>query len=44
VNGIVINSRDMTARKQAEYRLSKINECFLGFTTDAADNIQRLTS
>ena len=44
VNGIVLNSRDMTARKQAEYRLSKINECFLGFTTDAADNIQRLTS
>ncbi|PSB22525.1 PAS domain-containing sensor histidine kinase [filamentous cyanobacterium Phorm 46] len=44
VNGIVVNSRDMTARRQAEYRLSKINECFLGFTTDAADNIQRLTS
>ncbi len=44
VSGIVINSRDMTARRQAEYRLSKINECFLGFTTDAADNIQRLTS
>ncbi|MEG3847643.1 PAS domain S-box protein [Microcoleus sp. herbarium19] len=44
VNGIAINSRDMTARRQAEYRLSKINECFLGFTTDAADNIQRLTS
>jgi len=44
VKGIVINSRDMTARRQAEYRLSKINECFLGFTTDAAENIQRLTS
>ena len=44
VKGIVLNSRDMTARRQAEYRLSKINECFLGFTTDAADNIQRLTS
>ncbi|TAF27082.1 MAG: PAS domain S-box protein [Oscillatoriales cyanobacterium] len=44
VSGIVLNSRDMTARRQAEYRLSKINECFLGFTTDAADNIQRLTS
>ncbi len=44
VSGIVVNSRDMTARRQAEYRLSKINECFLGFTTDAADNIQRLTS
>jgi two-component system NtrC family sensor kinase len=44
VRGIVLNSRDMTARRQAEYRLSKINECFLGFTTDAADNIQRLTS
>ncbi len=44
VNGIAINSRDVTARRQAEYRLSKINECFLGFTTDAADNIQRLTS
>jgi len=44
VNGIVVNSRDMTARRQAEYRLSKINECFLGFTTDAADNIHRLTT
>ncbi|WP_293128595.1 PAS domain S-box protein [Microcoleus sp. bin38.metabat.b11b12b14.051] len=44
VNGIVLNSRDMTARRQAEYRLSKINECFLGFTTDATDNIQRLTA
>ncbi|MEG5136338.1 MULTISPECIES: PAS domain S-box protein [unclassified Microcoleus] len=44
VRGIVLNSRDMTARRQAEYRLSKINECFLGFTTDAADNIQRLTT
>lgn len=44
VSGIAIDSRDMTARRQAEYRLSKINECFLGFTTDAADNIQRLTS
>ncbi|MEG4287131.1 PAS domain S-box protein [Microcoleus sp. A006_D1] len=44
VNGIVVNSRDMTARRQAEYRLSKINECFLGFTTDATDNIQRLTA
>ncbi|MEG4808784.1 PAS domain S-box protein [Microcoleus sp. F8-D3] len=44
VSGIVINSRDMTARRQAEYRLSKINECFLAFTTDAGQNIQRLTS
>jgi two-component system, NtrC family, sensor kinase len=44
VSGIVINSRDMTARRQAEYRLSKINECFLGFSTDATDNIQRLTA
>ncbi|MGL5059008.1 MAG: PAS domain S-box protein, partial [Microcoleus sp.] len=44
VNGIVVNSRDMTARKQAEYRLSRINECFLGFSSKAADNIQRLTA
>lgn len=44
VSGIVVNCRDMTARRQAEYRLSKINECFLGFSTDAADNIQRLTA
>jgi two-component system, NtrC family, sensor kinase len=44
VSGIVINSRDMTARRQAEYRLSKINECFLGFSTNAAENIQRLTA
>ncbi|MEG3899455.1 MULTISPECIES: PAS domain S-box protein [unclassified Microcoleus] len=44
VSGIAINSRDMTARRQAEYRISKINECFLGFTTDAADNIHRLTT
>jgi PAS domain S-box-containing protein len=44
VSGIVVNSRDMTARKQAEYRLSRINECFLGFSSNSADNIQRLTA
>ncbi|MGL5058347.1 MAG: GAF domain-containing sensor histidine kinase, partial [Microcoleus sp.] len=26
------------------YRLSRINECFLGFSSKAADNIQRLTA
>ncbi|MCU0547005.1 MAG: PAS domain S-box protein [Oscillatoriaceae cyanobacterium Prado104] len=44
VRGIVVNSRDITARKQAEYRLSRINECFLGFGSSSADNIQRLTA
>ncbi|MBD1939667.1 PAS domain S-box protein [Microcoleus sp. FACHB-68] len=44
VRGIVINSRDITSRKQVELRLSKINECFLGFGTNAVENIHRLTA
>ena len=33
-----------TERKQAEARLAKINECFLGFGTDSIENINRLTA
>lgn len=44
VGGIVINSRDITARKQSDYRLERINDCFLQFGPDAVENIHRLTT
>lgn len=44
VGGIVLNSRDITARKQADHRLERINECFLQFGADAVENIDRLTA
>jgi len=34
--------RDITARKRAEKRLAKINECFLTFGTDTMENINNL--
>ncbi len=47
-NGSVINvlgiARDITERKRAEERLSRINECFLSFGTDPSENINRLTA
>ncbi len=47
-NGSVINvlgiARDITERKRAEERLSRINECFLSFSTDPSENINRLTA
>ncbi len=36
-------ARDITARRQSEERLRRINECFLGFTADPMENIHRLT-
>ena len=35
---------DITSRKRAEERLSKINEAFLSFTSDPDHNIRQLTS
>lgn len=35
---------DITERKQAEQRLERINECFLGFGSDPLVNIKRLTA
>lgn len=36
--------RDFTERKRGEKRLSKLNECFLGFGTKPMENINRLTA
>lgn len=40
--GLIGTILDISDRKQAEARLAKINECFLGFTSDPLDNINRL--
>jgi diguanylate cyclase (GGDEF)-like protein/PAS domain S-box-containing protein len=52
VNRIIFEGRallcgvihDITERKRTEERLTKLNECFLGFTAEPAENIQRLTA
>jgi two-component system cell cycle sensor histidine kinase/response regulator CckA len=36
--------RDITERKKAEERLTKINECFVNFGPDPLENINRLTA
>lgn len=40
--GLIGTILDISDRKQAEARLAKINECFLGFSSDPVDNINRL--
>lgn len=36
--------RDITERKRAEERLAKLNECFLSFSVDTQENINRLVA
>ncbi|MEY3867824.1 MAG: hypothetical protein RLZZ338_1715 [Cyanobacteriota bacterium] len=40
--GLIGTILDISDRKQGEARLAKINECFLGFSSDPVDNINRL--
>ncbi|NJK66712.1 MAG: PAS domain S-box protein [Microcoleus sp. SU_5_3] len=42
--GIIGTLLDISARKKAEERLAKINECFLEFSSDPSENINRLTA
>ena len=41
---ILVVCEDITAHKQVELRLQKINECFLTFGSDPQTNINRLTA
>jgi PAS domain S-box-containing protein len=43
VKGIVVNSRDITERKQAQHRLEKLNQCFLSLGADPLSNMIKLT-
>lgn len=36
--------KDIVKRRRSEERLTKLNECFLGFTTDPQENINHLTA
>jgi len=36
--------KNIVKRRRSEERLTKLNECFLGFTTDPQENINRLTA
>ncbi|MFW6437516.1 MAG: PAS domain S-box protein [Armatimonadota bacterium] len=36
-------ARDITGRRKSEERLRRTNECFLGFTADPVENIEKLT-
>lgn len=36
-------ARDITGRRRSEERLRRVNECFLGFTADPAENIDKVT-
>ena len=42
--GAIESIRDITVQKKAEDRLAKLNKCFLGFSTDAEQNINRLVA
>ncbi|MGL5061168.1 MAG: PAS domain S-box protein [Microcoleus sp.] len=42
--GIIGTLLDISDRKKAEERLAKINECFLEFSGDPTENINRLTA
>ena len=44
VVGRVWSFRDITERKQADDRLTKLNDCFLRFGRDGNENINRLTA
>jgi PAS domain S-box-containing protein len=44
VESIVINFRDITDRKQAEGRITKLNDCFLRFGSDPVENINQLVA
>jgi PAS domain S-box-containing protein len=44
IAGVVEVTLDITERKQAGERLIKINECFVNFGPDPAENINRLTA
>jgi PAS domain S-box-containing protein len=41
---VIEHMRDITERKRSEERLSRINEVFLGFGSDADENINRLVA
>ena len=42
--GAIESIRDITLHKKAEERLAKLNECFLNFSTNAEQNIDRLVT
>ena len=42
--GAIESIRDITVQKKAEDRLAKLNKCFLDFSTDAEQNINRLVA
>jgi len=51
VGGFVVNARDITERKlvaadlrKNEENLAKLNDCFINFTPDSIENINRLTA
>lgn len=44
IQAIVCVVQDITESKRTQERLAKINECFLSFSTDPLENINRLTA
>ena len=43
-NRLLLTMRDIDRRKQSEERLAKLKDCFLGFSTEPQENINRLTA